>query len=124
MTSSTRFEDKHIGGRIRMRRKMLGLTQTVVAQRIGVQFQQLQKYETGMNRVSGSRLCDLAKALGVSPGYFFEGIGEEFRDKQPQTATENNMISYMRAMPDGAVSALVDIAAAVAQKHQQRDVCQ
>ena len=121
-TTSIRAEDRHIGQRIRARRKMLGLTQTQVAQRIGVQFQQLQKYETGMNRVSGSRLCDLSKALMVKPSYFFEGIGEDFRDDAPQTALESSVIRHIRKMPDDAARALLDIAVAVADQHKPQDV--
>jgi transcriptional regulator with XRE-family HTH domain len=119
MKTSTRYEDKHIGRRIRARRKILGLTQTVVAQRVGVQFQQLQKYETGMNRVSGSRLCDLSKALGVTPGYFFVGIGEELHKEQVQTAIEYSMIKHLRAMPDSAQRALLGIAQAVADAREK-----
>ena len=121
-TTSIRAEDRHIGQRIRRRRKMLGLTQTQVAQRIGVQFQQLQKYETGMNRVSGSRLCDLSKALMVQPSYFFEGIGEHFRHDAPQTALESSIIGHMRKMPTPAASVLLDVAVALAEHHKPQDV--
>lgn len=64
--------DKRIGQLIRMRRNMLGLTQVELAERIGCRFQQLHKYETGLNRVSCSRLALIAKALGTTPSYFFE----------------------------------------------------
>lgn len=55
---------------------MLGVTQQQLAETVGIKFQQIQKYETGMNRVSASRLWDIAHALDVEIGFFFEGIGE------------------------------------------------
>jgi transcriptional regulator with XRE-family HTH domain len=67
--------DYHVGRRIRERRTMLGLTQQQVAERIGVTYQQAHKYEIGDNRVSAGRLYQIAQALGVEPGYFFEGLG-------------------------------------------------
>lgn len=70
-----RVTDIHVGQRLRQRRWMLGLTQQQVGDRVGIKFQQVQKYETGQNRVSASRLWDLAKALDVPVGYFYEGLG-------------------------------------------------
>lgn len=64
----------HIGRRIRLRRIELGLSQEAVAERLGLTFQQLQKYEKGVNGARGSRMLHLAKALDVQPGYFFEGL--------------------------------------------------
>ena len=57
--------DAHVGKRIRHRRWMVGMTQQQLADKVGIKFQQIQKYETGMNRVSASRLWDIADALGV-----------------------------------------------------------
>ena len=57
--------DAHVGKRIRHRRWMVGMTQQQLADKVGIKFQQIQKYETGMNRVSASRLWDVADALGV-----------------------------------------------------------
>lgn len=68
--------DAHVGKRIRHRRWMVGMTQQQLADRVGIKFQQIQKYETGMNRVSASRLWDIADTLGVNIGFFFEGIDE------------------------------------------------
>src|SRR4029453_3788062 len=64
--------DVHVGARIRLRRTLLGISQSVLAETIGLTFQQVQKYERGSNRVSSSRLVDLANALDVSVPYFFE----------------------------------------------------
>jgi len=66
--------DTHVGKRMRRRRRLLGLTQQQVARRIGMRFQQIQKYECGANRVTASRLHKIAIALGVPPNYFFEGL--------------------------------------------------
>ncbi|MBC7283305.1 helix-turn-helix transcriptional regulator [Hoeflea sp.] len=66
--------DIHVGKRIRHRRWMIGVTQQQLAEKVGIKFQQIQKYETGMNRVSASRLWDISEVLGVPIGFFFEGL--------------------------------------------------
>jgi transcriptional regulator with XRE-family HTH domain len=69
--------DRHVGARMRERRIMLGLTQQQMAELIGVTYQQAHKYEKGINRIASGRLYNIAQALGVEVGYFFEGIGSE-----------------------------------------------
>jgi len=69
--------DAHVGKRIRHRRWMVGMTQQQLADKVGIKFQQIQKYETGMNRVSASRLWDIADALGVQIAFFFEGLADQ-----------------------------------------------
>lgn len=66
--------DAHVGKRIRHRRWMVGMTQQQLADRVGIKFQQIQKYETGMNRVSASRLFDIAREMDVPVSFFFEGL--------------------------------------------------
>ena len=66
--------DVHVGRRIRHRRWTLGTTQQQLADAVGIKFQQIQKYETGANRVSASRLWDIAVALSVPVSFFFEGM--------------------------------------------------
>jgi transcriptional regulator with XRE-family HTH domain len=66
--------DVHVGKRVRHRRWMVGMTQQQLADKVGIKFQQIQKYETGMNRISASRLWDISDALGVSISFFFEGL--------------------------------------------------
>ena len=66
--------DAHVGKRIRHRRWMVGMTQQQLADKVGIKFQQIQKYETGMNRVSASRLWDISEALGVPIAFFYEGL--------------------------------------------------
>ncbi|MDX2095510.1 MAG: helix-turn-helix transcriptional regulator [Alphaproteobacteria bacterium] len=68
--------DIHVGRRLRLKRTFLGLSQESVGKQIGVTFQQIQKYERGINRMGASRLYDFAKALGVQVSYFFEGFGD------------------------------------------------
>ncbi|PIL18432.1 Cro/Cl family transcriptional regulator [Puniceibacterium antarcticum] len=69
--------DVHVGKRVRHRRWLVGMTQQQLAERVGIKFQQIQKYETGANRVSASRLWDIADALEVPVSFFFEGLSTE-----------------------------------------------
>lgn len=69
--------DRHVGNRIRGRRVGLRISQTKLGQAIGVTFQQIQKYESGTNRVGASNLFKIAKALGVEVAFFFEGVSSE-----------------------------------------------
>ena len=69
--------DQHVGTRIRGRRVGLRISQTKLGQSIGVTFQQIQKYESGTNRVGASNLFKIAKALGVEVSFFFEGVVRE-----------------------------------------------
>lgn len=66
--------DLHVGKRLRHRRWMIGMTQQQLAGAVGIKFQQIQKYESGANRVSASRLWDLSQALSVPVSFFFEGL--------------------------------------------------
>ena len=68
--------DLHVGARIRMRRKILGVSQERLAEDLGLTFQQIQKYERGANRVSASKLYEIARSLQSSVGYFFEGLAD------------------------------------------------
>jgi transcriptional regulator with XRE-family HTH domain len=65
--------DKHVGSRVRMRRLMLGMSQTDIANAPGLTFQQVQKYEKGSNRISASRLQHISQILQVPVPFFFEG---------------------------------------------------
>jgi len=85
--------DLHVGKRIRHRRWMLGMTQQELAEQVGIKFQQIQKYETGMNRVSASRLWDIAEALNVRIDHFFDGMKE-----RAQTTGDQDVLSDKEAM--------------------------
>jgi transcriptional regulator with XRE-family HTH domain len=69
--------DIHVGKRIKLRRTLLHISQEQLAGDIGVTFQQVQKYESGHNRVSASRLFDISRVLNCPISYFFEDIGPE-----------------------------------------------
>ncbi|WP_064696698.1 helix-turn-helix domain-containing protein [Rhizobium aegyptiacum] len=69
--------DSYVGARIRMRRQLLGMSQERLADQIGVTFQQVQKYEKGINRIGASRLQRIAEVLHASPSFFFEQEGSE-----------------------------------------------
>jgi transcriptional regulator with XRE-family HTH domain len=73
---STTPVDTRIGARIRMRRMLVGISQTELGEKSGVTFQQIQKYEKGTNRVSVSRLHQIAQTLGVPVEFFYEGLSE------------------------------------------------
>ncbi len=80
--------DVHVGKRIRHRRWLVGMTQQQLAESVGIKFQQIQKYETGMNRVSASRLWDIATSLSVPVSFFFEGLSDDAHVIEPDPATE------------------------------------
>jgi transcriptional regulator with XRE-family HTH domain len=79
--------DRHVGARVRMRRLMLDMTQTELAEGLGLTFQQVQKYEKGSNRIGASRLQHIAEILQVPISFFFDGAGEpgEFKPMEPKT---------------------------------------
>jgi transcriptional regulator with XRE-family HTH domain len=68
--------DLHVGSRIRLRRKVLGVSQESLAADLGLTFQQVQKYERGANRVSASKLYEIARSLQTTIAYFFEGYAD------------------------------------------------
>lgn len=70
----TNDADVEIGGRVKSRRLELGRSQEWLANKIGLTFQQVQKYEKGSNRIGGSRMQQIAAALEVQPGYFFQAM--------------------------------------------------
>ena len=72
--------DIHVGQRVRQRRWMLGMTQSQLGDHVGIKFQQIQKYETGSNRISASRMWDIATALNVPISFFFEGLEGQAAD--------------------------------------------
>jgi transcriptional regulator with XRE-family HTH domain len=94
--------DKHVGARIRMRRLMLGMSQTALADGLDLTFQQIQKYEKGVNRVGASRLQQIAHILRVPVEFFFEG-GPAVSGAKADTADAPSLahVSEFLATPDG-----------------------
>jgi transcriptional regulator with XRE-family HTH domain len=83
--------DLYLGKRLRRRRRLLGLTQQQLAGTVGVRFQQIQKYECSLNRISASRLWLLAEALNVTVSYFYEGFNE--RDQRECPVADGEVFS-------------------------------
>jgi transcriptional regulator with XRE-family HTH domain len=79
--------DVHVGSRIRLRRTLLGLSQERLGDALGLTFQQVQKYERGINRVGASRLFDLARVLDVPISFFFDDMPEAVGGAAPPPAT-------------------------------------
>lgn len=91
--------DVHVGKRIRQRRWLIGMTQQKLADLVGIKFQQIQKYETGANRVSASRLWDIGEAMGVPVSFFFEGLeGSVVEGGHAGAAVPQDLLSDKEAM--------------------------
>ena len=76
--------DLYVGSRVRMRRSLLGMSQERLAEELGITFQQVQKYERGLNRIGASRLWDLAQVLGVNVDFFYQDIDQHTTDQSPR----------------------------------------
>lgn len=92
--------DLAVGQEIRIRRKLAGLSQTNLAATLGVAFQQLQKYESGANRVSASRLYAIARALGCEPGALFPDMAAPPVDFVPISAAAAQVAREFMNLPD------------------------
>lgn len=82
-TKSPHPVDVYVGARLKERRTILGVSQEVLADAIGLTFQQVQKYERGSNRISASKLYLIGRELGVPVTFFFNGYTEEHGNRQP-----------------------------------------
>lgn len=101
-----------VGERIRKRRLALGMTQTDLAERINVRFQQVQKYENGLNRVAASRLWQIALALEVPVNYFFESVKEAETPQQSAGISVSKrrireLVDLFADLPDAQQSAVM-----------------
>lgn len=86
--------DVHVGSRMRLRRTVLGYTQQFMARKLGLTFQQVQKYEKGLNRIGASRLWDISKVLRVSMDFFYEDMDKTTQRQSPM----------MLSMPEEAIA--------------------
>ena len=102
MKKSPNPADKHVGSRVRMRRLMCDMSQTILADALGVTFQQVQKYEKGTNRISASRLQQMARVLQVSVPFFFEGLPSySSKTREPADALSLSYVSTFLTTSDG-----------------------
>jgi transcriptional regulator with XRE-family HTH domain len=116
--------DLHVGAKMRLRRKQLGLTQNALADALGITFQQVQKYEKGSNRVSASMLWRAARFLDVEPGWFFEGLAADSDRSSPPDpllgfgvmAGGLELAAVYTAMPAEERRALLTVAVALADR--------
>jgi transcriptional regulator with XRE-family HTH domain len=98
--------DVHVGRRLRSRRTMLGMSQENLGDAVGVTFQQIQKYEKGLNRIGSSRLFEFSRTLNVSVSYFFEDFYETSGNTSSEV--EENTVAYeAEALANKEVLALV-----------------
>ncbi len=94
--------DIHVGKRLLQRRNMLRITQEVMAKKLGITYQQIQKYEKGANRIAASRLWDFAQVLGVSINYFFEEIDDDLAQQSPRFLQDGDVSSVIAGAENGA----------------------
>lgn len=90
--------DVHVGKRVRHRRWMVGMTQQQLAEKVGIKFQQIQKYETGMNRISASRLWDISDALDVPVAFFFEGLDGDAVAEDANSVKKRDLLGDKEAL--------------------------
>ncbi len=100
--------DEFVGQRVRLQRVLMNLSQEKLGTALGLTFQQVQKYEKGTNRIGASRLQEISKILGVTPGFFFEGAptptnsnlseGVGFSEREHASAYVSDFISTVEGM--------------------------
>jgi transcriptional regulator with XRE-family HTH domain len=89
--------DDHVGSRIRLRRTLLGMTQEQLADSLGISYQQVQKYETGANRVSAGRLFEIGQCMDVDAAFFFQGLDPNGAPKElPHGGRNRTAIDLVR----------------------------
>ena len=95
--------DIHVGSRVRLRRMLLGMSQEKLGEQLGLTFQQVQKYEKGINRIGASRLFDLARVLGVSVQFFFKeaSLTAEADQSVHEESTGESLIVELLRSRDG-----------------------
>ncbi len=110
--------DVHVGGRVKASRTLIGMSQTELGKRVGLTFQQIQKYENGMNRIAASRLWRFSLILGQPISLFFEGIGERKRKVEDLLAKRETLqlVRYFSACDPDVQNHLAAMIKAVAGK--------
>ncbi len=108
--------DVHVGQRVRQRRSLLGITMRQLGDSVGIKYQQLQKYETGLNRIGASRMWNIAAAIGVPVSFFFEGLDGQAPDTgkvRGDPLTDKEALDLVRtyyAIPENQRRQLFDLA--------------
>ncbi len=110
--------DVHVGGRVRASRTLIGMSQEELGKHLGLTFQQIQKYEKGMNRIAASRLWVISLVLGRPISWFFEGIGEQKRKGDDLLAKRETLqlVRYLSACDPDVQKHLAAMIHAVAGK--------
>lgn len=137
MTNNANKIDIYVGGRVKARRQLLGVSQEKLGGALGVTFQQVQKYEKGVNRISASRLQQIGAVLGVPAAYFFDGLQEMttgvtgFADA-PQASYRNDIITtdegmnlmraFMRIDDPAVRRRIIDLVESIAGIHNESKV--
>lgn len=98
--------DVHVGQKLKQIRTLRRLSQTDVARKLDLSFQQIQKYEIGSNRVAASRLFELAQILDVPPSYFFEGLHDN-TNEAPTSDPSMEIVSALASIKDEAVKSRI-----------------
>ncbi len=91
--------DVHVGARVRLRRRHLGMSQDTLARAVDITFQQVQKYERGATRISASRLYDMACVLGVTVGFLCQGFGDMGDQDFLATAEGSELVTTFMRVP-------------------------
>lgn len=92
--------DVHVGKRLKQMRRLRRMSQTDVAKRLDLSFQQVQKYEIGSNRIAASRLFELSQILDVPTSYFFEGLADEGGATARGNECGNDIVNALAAIED------------------------
>ncbi len=110
--------DVHVGGRVKAGRTLIGMGQVELGEHVGLTFQQIQKYENGMNRIAASRLWVISLVLGRPISWFFEGIGERKRKSDDLVAKRETLqlVRYLSACDPDVRNHLAAMINAVAGK--------
>jgi|TARA_B110000879_G_scaffold192815_1_gene259132 transcriptional regulator with XRE-family HTH domain len=99
--------DVHVGRKLKQIRTLHRYSQTDVAQRLGLSFQQIQKYEIGSNRIAASRLFELTQIFDVSPAYFFEGLNEDAQSDKVVRDPSMEIVNALSSIKDEAVKSRI-----------------
>ncbi len=116
--------DVHVGKRVRQRRSLLGMTMQQLGEKAGIRYQQLQKYETGANRISASRMWNIAAAMEVPVSFFFEGLEGQAPDTGEAGAdihTDKKALDLVRAyyaIPENQRRKLFNLALVLGEARQ------